>query len=189
MNYPNRVIKKDDADTSVVTAIQNRLNATGCGPVTVNGIFDNNTVSAVKLFQTRHTDVAGTPLKADGKVGPISWAVLFGAGNVPVNNEAPSQLLMKTLAVAASQIGVIESPPGSNRGPQVDVYLRTAGLDPKGHHYSWCAAFVYWCFQQSSNELHLPKNPLVKTAGCLEHWRRATCTKITNRLRLKILLY
>lgn len=184
MNYPNRVIKKDEADKSIVTAIQDQLNVTGC-PVIVNGIFDDQTVSAVKLFQTRHADVAGTPLKADGKIGPITWAVLFGAVNMPVNHEAPSQLLMKTLAVAASQIGVIEIPPGSNRGPQVDVYLRTVGLNPVGQHYSWCAAFVYWCFQQSSNELNLPKNPLVKTAGCLEHWRRATCTKITKQAAIK----
>ncbi|MEO8416130.1 MAG: CHAP domain-containing protein [Ginsengibacter sp.] len=185
MNYPNRVIKKGEADAAIVNAVQDQLNATGCGPVTVNGIFDDSTVSAVKLFQTRHADAAGTPLKADGQVGPISWSVLFGAVNLPVNNEAPSQLLVKTLEIAASQIGVIESPPNSNRGPQVDVYLKTVGLNPEGQHYSWCAAFVYWCFQQSVNELNLPKNPLVKTAGCLEHWRRATCAKITKQAALK----
>lgn len=185
MNYPNRVVKKGEADTAIVTAIQDQLNTTGCGPITVNGIFDDNTVSAVKLFQTRHTDVAGTPLKADGQLGPISWAVLFGSVNVSVDNEAPSQLLVKVLEIAASQIGVIESPPSSNRGPQVDVYLRTVGLNPEGQHYSWCAAFVYWCFQQAVNELHLPKNPLVKTAGCLDHWSRATCPKITKQAAIK----
>jgi hypothetical protein len=185
MNYPNRVVKKGEADASIVSAVQQQLNTMGCGPIKVNGVFDNNTVSAVKLFQTRHVDVAGTPLKADGQVGPITWAVLFGPINTPVNNLATSQLLLNTLAAAASQIGVVESPPGSNRGPQVDVYLRTVGLNPVGQHYSWCAAFVYWCFQQSSNELNLPRNPLVKTAGCLDHWQRATCPKITRQAAIK----
>ena len=68
MNYPNRVVKKGEADASIVSAVQQQLNTMGCGPIKVNGVFDNNTVSAVKLFQTRHVDVAGTPLKADGQV-------------------------------------------------------------------------------------------------------------------------
>ncbi len=185
MNYPNRIIKKGEADTTIVTAIQDQLNATGCGPITANGVFDGSTISSVKLFQTRHVDVSGTPLKADGQVGPITWAVLFGSANVPVNNTAPSPLLAEVLEVAASQIGVTESPPNSNRGPQVDEYLRTVGLNPEGQHYSWCAAFVYWCFQQSVNRLQLPRNPLVRTAGCLDHWNRATCKKITKQAALK----
>ena len=184
MDYPNRIIKNGETDTDIVTAIQNQLNTKSCGPLTVDGVFSDSVTSAVKLFQTRHTDVAGTPLKADGQVGPVTWAALFGSDNVPVDNTAPSPLLSKVLEVAASQINVVEVPPYSNRGPQVDEYLKSVGLDPENEHYSWCASFVYWCFEQACNDLSLT-NPLVKTAGCLDHWNRATCPKITKQAALK----
>src|SRR5450631_870483 len=100
MDYPNRIIKKAEADSNIVTAIQNELNAVNCGPLTVNGIFDDGTVSAVKLFQTRHTDAAGTPLKADGQIAPVTWSVLFGSESVTTDNAAPSPLLAKVLEVA-----------------------------------------------------------------------------------------
>ncbi len=184
MDYPNRVIKTGETDTTIVTAIQNELNEKKCGPVTVTGVFDDGTVSAVKLFQTRHTDVAGTPLKADGQIGPVTWSVLFSTDSVPADNTAPSALLSKVLEIAASQIGVTEDPPNSNRGPKVDEYLRTVGLDPQGQHYSWCAAFVYWCFTQAATQLNV-HNPVIKTAGCLDHWSRATCPKITKLAAVK----
>jgi hypothetical protein len=184
MNYPNRIIKKGEKDPNIVAAIQNQLNIKNCGPVPITKVFDDRTVSAVKLFQTRHTDMAGTPLKADGLVGPITWSVLFGPDTVPVNNSAPSPLLNKSLEIAASQIGVVEQPPNSNRGPEVDEYLRSVGLDPEGNHYSWCAAFVYWCFQQAAIQLGR-NNPLVKTGVCLDHWNLAKCPKITRLSALK----
>jgi CHAP domain/Putative peptidoglycan binding domain len=184
MDYPNRIIKKGETDITVMDAVQRQLNAKNCGPVPITDVFDDVTVSAVKLFQTRHTDVSGTPLKADGQIGPITWAVLFDTDNVPSGNDAPSPLLSTTLQVAASQLGVVEDPPNSNRGPMVDQYLQSVGLDPAGNHYSWCAAFVYWCFQQAANQLGID-NPLIKTAGCLDHWNRATCSKITKQSALQ----
>ena len=184
MNYPNHIIKKGEADAAIVTAIQNELNTKSCGPLTANGVFDDRTVSAIKLFQTRHTDVAGTPLKADGQVGPVTWAILFSVESVAADNNAPSPLLSKVLEVAASQIGVTEVPPNSNRGPKVDEYLRSVGLNPEGHNYSWCAAFVYWCFKQATNQAGI-SNPVVQTGGCLDHWNRATCPKITKQAALK----
>jgi hypothetical protein len=179
MNYPNRIIKKGETDADIMDAIQHQLNAVNCGPVPITDVFDDITGSAVKLFQTRHTDVSGTPLKADGQIGPVTWAVLFNIDLVPVNNEPLSPLLSKTLEIAASQLGVVEVPPYSNRGPMVDQYLRSVGLDPEGNHFSWCAAFVYWCFQQAANQLGID-NPLIKTASCLDHWNQATCRKITK---------
>jgi len=49
--------------------------------------------------------------------------------------------------------------------------VRSVGLDPAGD-YSWCQAFVYWCFEQASQALGVA-NPCVKTAGVLEHWDKA----------------
>lgn len=61
---------------------------------------------------------------------------------------------------------------GSNRGPEVDEYVRRVGLSPAGAH-PWCAAFVYWCFSEAATAAG-SRNPLVKTAGVLDHWRKAS---------------
>ena len=86
MNYPNRIIKKGEQDSTIVTAVQQQLNAKNCGPVSVDGILGDNTVSSVKLFQTRHTDASGQALKADGQIGPITWDALFQSNIVQVIN-------------------------------------------------------------------------------------------------------
>lgn len=51
---------------------------------------------------------------------------------------------LAALAVAKRELGVKESPPGSNWGPRVSVYLSNIGLPPA----PWCAAFVEWCLEQ-----------------------------------------
>lgn len=167
MNYPNRILKKGEKDKALVTALQKQLNAASCGPIKLDGDFGEKTETAVKLFQTRHFDTKGNPLKPDGQVGQITWSVLFGIHTVTSNNNAPTGLLSEAIKIATSQIGVRESG-GANRGPQVDVYLRTVGLDPEGQHYSWCAAFVYYCFKTAAANLGIP-NPVYKTAGCIKH--------------------
>lgn len=53
-----------------------------------------------------------------------------------------TELAAKALELAKADIGVTEHPPGSNRGPEVDQYLRDVGLEPTDHHYPWCAAFI-----------------------------------------------
>lgn len=183
MNFPKRVIKKGEKDKAIVKAIQNQLNLRSCGPISADGDFGSITESAVKLFQSRHADATGTPLKADGQVGQITWATLFGTQTLPSDNTAPSSLLAEALKVAISQIGVKESG-GPNRGPQVDVYLKSVGLNPVGKNYSWCAAFVYWCFKEASANLNIA-NPVYKTAGCVNHWDNAKCTKLGVAAALK----
>jgi hypothetical protein len=46
--------------------------------------------------------------------------------------------------VYSSQVGVREAT-GRNDGKEVEAYLKSCGL---GKGYSWCAAFVKWCFTQ-----------------------------------------
>jgi hypothetical protein len=41
-----------------------------------------------------------------------------------------------------------------------------------GPGYAWCCAFVYWCFDEAAKNAGRP-NPMVRTAGCLDHWKRA----------------
>jgi hypothetical protein len=177
MDYPNRIIQKDEHDKTIVKAVQTQLNLRGCGPIDVDGVFGNQTIGAVKLFQTRHADAHGASLIADGKIGPITWQILFGNDSVPVITDDTSPLLRTALGVAISQIGVVEHPPYSNRGTEIDMYLKNVGLDPVGNHYSWCMAFVYWCFTKTADQLGIP-NPMVKTAGCVDQWNRTKCKKI-----------
>lgn len=76
----------------------------------------------------------------------------------------------KVVEVAISQLGVQEIPKGSNRGPQVDEYVKSVGLDPAGK-YSWCMAFVYWCHQKAADMMGV-KNGMLKTGGVLMQWQK-----------------
>lgn len=71
-----------------------------------------------------------------------------------------SKLLSKSKELALSQVGVQES--GENRG-EVAKYLKSVGLR---EGYSYCAAGVYWCFQQGAEQLGLGKSviPVKRTA-------------------------
>jgi hypothetical protein len=49
----------------------------------------------------------------------------------------------RCIAIARTYLGVRENPPKSNRGPDVDRFIRVGGgLTPEGNHYAWCASFV-----------------------------------------------
>src|SRR5262245_20637498 len=152
MSYPGRAVRSGDSRSEVVKRVQERLNAVGCGPLARDGIFAALTESSVKLFQTRRG------LLADGIVGPMTWNELFQETPIVVD-QAPTPLLTATLEVARSQDGVREDPGRPNRGVQVDQYVRSVGLDPNGA-YSWCQAFVYWCFSQAAATL-AANNPCI----------------------------
>ena len=64
---------------------------------------------------------------------------------------------------------VKEKPKGSNKGPEVEAYLKSTGL---GGGYPWCMAFVYYIFNELSKKLGTT-NPLPKTAGVMSHWNKA----------------
>ncbi len=76
-----------------------------------------------------------------------------------------TELAAKTLAFAMADLGVTEHPAGSNRGPEVDSYLRAVGLDPAAGHYPWCAAFVSAKIQDAANALSWPLT-FRRTASC-----------------------
>lgn len=71
--------------------------------------------------------------------------------------------------ILAKNRDVKEQPKGSNRGPEVEAYLKSTGL---GKGYPWCMAFVYYIFNELSKKLGTP-NPLPKTAGVMSHWTKA----------------
>lgn len=169
--FPGHVLSAGVQDTENVLTVQHRLNQLGCGPISESGQFGPETLDAVELFQARSVDPFNTPLRVDGKVGPVTWSALFGI-DLPRQSTAGTPLLAKALVFAAKEVGILESPIGTNRGPEVDQYLRAVGLNPADGSFPWCAAFVYWCFTQAANALKVA-NPLVKTASVLEHWNQA----------------
>lgn len=174
MEYPKRVIQHGETNARIVKAVQARLNEVGCGPLEGNGVFGPKTVTAVKLFQSTRRDQMGNPLEIDGKLGAITWAVLFGVAQVPASDDGAKGISAQAVKVAATQVGIMENPEGSNSGPEVDAYLKSVNLGPG---YYWCAAFIYWCFQKASEAIGKP-NPVFKTAGCLNHWNNTKGRKI-----------
>lgn len=187
--YPGTVIRLNHPDPAVVILLQRRLNQLGCGaavdaqgkvePMTVDGDFGQQTLAAVKLFQARTFDAEGKALSVDGVVGPTTWNALFSKAPevqpaatfalAPAND-----LLRKVIDVATAEEAehIREQPPGSNRGPRVDEYLRAAGLDPSKGSYAWCASFVVWCFEKAARAMGLT-SPVPRTGGVHDMWRKA----------------
>src|SRR5882724_6970423 len=122
--FPGHVISTGSPDKNAVRSIQHRLNQLGCGPIGEDGSFGTKTGDAVQLFQARSADQFGTPLTVDGRVGPATWAALF-ATEIPATTQSETPLQQAAVEVASEQVGTMEVPLGSNRGPQVDVYLRS----------------------------------------------------------------
>jgi CHAP domain/Putative peptidoglycan binding domain len=175
MKYPGRIIKEGETNLTIVKAVQKKLIELNIGNLEGTGTYGVKTKNAVKLFQATHMDQHGNPLEVDGRVGSLTWATLFGTDSIVVNEAAPNNLLAETLKVAVKQLGVMEDPPGSNKGPVVDQYLASVGLPPG---LFWCAAFVYWSFDKASTA-HGKKNPLVKTGHVMTHWNKTPAKKIT----------
>lgn len=174
MKYPNRIIKEGESSTAIVKAIQKKLMELHIGDLQGTGVYGVKTKNAIKLFQATHMDQFGNPLEMDGQVGSLTWAALFGVDSIVVTDTAPNQLLTEALKVAISQIGVMEDPPGSNKGPVVNQYLASTALPPG---LFWCAAFVYWCFDKAAAKIG-KANPLVKTGHVMTHWNKTAGKKI-----------
>lgn len=75
----------------------------------------------------------------------------------------------KAIEIAKTQLGVQEIPLNTNKGPQIKEYLKSVGLN---EGFSWCMAYVYWCFKKASEELKIV-NTAIKTAGVLDAWNKA----------------
>ncbi len=178
MNYPGRLIKVGETDPGIVAAVVGALANFGYRLSGANNGFDASVASLVKLFQSQHFDAGGLPLKVDGVIGPMTWGALFGTTTTNV----ATGLAAAALAEAMTQIGVMEQPPGSNRGPQVDAYLTEAGV---GVGNFWCMAFVYWCFKHGAANQGM-QNLFPRTAGCLDAWNRVKTgmpTRILTKAR------
>lgn len=73
----------------------------------------------------------------------------------------------EALKIMQGEIGKQEQPLGSNWGPHVKKYLASVGINFPA---SWCAALVYWSFEQAAKKLNVTV-PLYKTGGVLKMWQ------------------
>jgi len=174
MLTPTLPIYPSEKNPSLIKQFQTQLKAVGYKKIIIDGIFGRDTLTAVRAFQTTTLDTNHQPLYVDGIVGEKTWNALFADDRKP--SPHPSPLQQHALHFAIQQLGVQENPIGSNRGDQVSKYLKSVSV-PAG--VPWCAAFVYWCFQQACYEI-CTINPLIKTAHCLTHWNRTQGQRIAS---------
>ncbi len=178
MQYPGRVIKAGEMNPALVRAIRVQLNQRLGNAARTAGrlderapAFDEALVQAVRQFQARNVDPDGRPLKQDGRIGPITWEVLFGVQSVPSTITAKDSYLGRMLQIALGEAErqVREVPANSNRGPRVEEYQKRSKSRPG---LAWCCSFVYWCMDEAAIAM-ARRNPMIRTAGCLDHWNRA----------------
>lgn len=79
-------------------------------------------------------------------------------------------LLNEVILVASGEVGVRET--SRNRGPMVDAYIESVGLDPAIGQYPWCASFVFWCYEHAAKNCSIV-NPCPKTASALKLWLKS----------------
>ncbi|MFK8253923.1 CHAP domain-containing protein [Ancylobacter terrae] len=175
--YPGHLLKPGTFDSLDVQRVQARLNQLLGSGLLEDGDFGEATENAVRLFQARYTDPNGGEIDVDGRVGPETWAALFGAEalappSAPAAGSGPREAV---LTIARGQIGVREEPVGSNRGPQVDLYHRAAGINPAAGNFPWCVSFVQWVFAQA----FAGASPLFRTAGVHALWSKRQTGSIT----------
>ena len=69
----------------------------------------------------------------------------------------------KVAKVALGEVGVAESPPGSNSGMKVRAYQMSTDLGGTG--WPWCGAFVSWCYKMA----HCPDDNLTSASTQLTY--------------------
>ncbi len=171
-HYPGYYLERGIENDNNVEIVQRRLRDLNIEPGPIDGDFGELTEHGVRLFQARSADETGAPLEIDGIVGPKTWAAMFTPGTTSVPDTPPppaASLAAALLDIAGEQVGVREQPLGSNRGPEVDAYIRAVGLDPSQDSYPWCMCFVYWCHKQATEQLNAP-NRVPKSGSVHGAW-------------------
>lgn len=168
MEYPNEVIKLGYNNPEVLEEVKVKLNELGFGPLSPNiSNFGLVTMQAVKKFQKANH------LVQDGEIGELTWERLFKPVIIEKYNTV--SLPLKALEEAKTQLFVRELT-NHNDGKEVAEYLKSIGL---GQGYSWCMAYMYWCFSKAAKELKIDC-PVPKTGGVLECLRLAKPFVITS---------
>lgn len=173
--FPGHIVSKDSGDSeTVVKQIQKRLNEVGYGPLSVDGDFGSTTHNVVRDFQAENDDLNGEALDVDGKLGELTWDALFN--NDDIEEQVPDVSHIGDLAeafveICRSQVGVLEDKPFRNRGPRVDGYIRSTGLEPFAGNFPWCVCFVYWSALKLCEQRGID-HPMPRTAGVHVMWNK-----------------
>ena len=72
--------------------------------------------------------------------------------------------LSKVIEIARNELGVTESPPGSNRVKYWDLYDKSYQGQP------WCVAFLWWVFQQAGERMAFFGGGKTASCGMLLRW-------------------
>ena len=129
------------------------------GDLEVDGSFGAESNRTLRAFQ----QVFG--LSVDGICGPATRAKLKA--------KREEKTVRAVLYAAASQVGITESPAGSNKVKYNTAYY---GRKVFGSAYPWCVTFVWWVFRQAGFSLY-------KTASCtalVERYREASPSQIVQ---------
>ena len=116
---------------------------------------------------------------------------LMGTVHYPLNRMAPAALQepvkgdglrAQIKAIAWAEIGVQEAT-GNNDGKRVEEYLRYTRI---GKGYSWCAAFISWCYGQVG--LSQPRNPWSPALfpNARTYCRETACLNAALKKRIRI---
>lgn len=131
-----------------------------------NENFGSSTQAVVKQFQKKFG------LIQDGVIGSLSWKTLLANGSEVKDVKC---FLTSVESYLTSQVGVKEKT-GKNDGEEVEKYLKSVGL---GKGYAWCQAFLYWGFSKAAEQLKVT-NPMPKTAGVLDNWRKSKSFQVSK---------
>lgn len=129
------------------------------GDLAVDGSFGAESDRTLRAFQLAYG------LEVDGICGPATRARLKA--------EREGETVRAVLYAAASQVGITESPAGSNKVKYNTAYY---GRKVFGSAYPWCVTFVWWVFRQAGFSLY-------KTASCtalVERYREASPGQIVQ---------
>ena len=127
------------------------------GDLAVDGAFGAESNRTLRAFQ----QVFG--LSVDGICGPATRAKLKA--------KREEKTARAVLYAAASQVGITESPAGSNVVKYNEAFY---GRKVSGSAYPWCVTFVWWVFRQAGFSLY-------KTASCtalVDRYREASPSQI-----------
>lgn len=135
MTYPGRVLRRGSTGDAV-KQIQRKLG------IPADGIFGPQTERAVTRYQATHRP----PLQADGEVGPVTWAALFGQ---PIPKPTGKTLAERAYGNAVNLLGVMEVG-GNNTGPMVDRIIKAnGGLGPE----PWCGDGAAYCYRLAGSDI------------------------------------
>ncbi len=131
---PTHPTLRQGSTGTCVKRVQHLLNQHINAGLSVDGQFGSYTYTKVRALESR------TGITVDGVVGPETWGVL--ERGLSSTSTSTSTVRTRIVSIAQSQVGVRESPLGSNGGTAVYKYTT-------GRNEAWCADFVSWVYKQA----------------------------------------